>query len=62
LELKVSFEAEINGETYRKGVVLNTEHITEEMVRSSLLGEIGEPFKRLMLDALRTEKYKGAKA
>lgn len=55
MELKISCEFEHEGQTYKKGIVLdNLERVTEEEIKQSFSGELGKGFKMILQDAVRT--------
>lgn len=54
--VEVTARTTINGKDYGSAVSINLSHVSEEMIRHSLLGEIGRPFEVLLLSLLRTAR------
>lgn len=54
----ITCETVISGKIHRKAIELNLDKITEDLIKLSLIGEIGKPFKDLLLSVIRTNKFK----
>lgn len=50
-------KAEINGKQFAKGIRVDLEKASEELIRMSLIGELGKPFGDLLIAAKRTKEY-----
>lgn len=53
--VEIILMTEINGKEYDTSVDLNLEKVTEETLRHSLIGEIGMPFRFLIMSAMRAK-------
>lgn len=53
MNIKITASTEINGELYSTAIMLNAEHVTEDIVNMSFVGELGKGFRCMLLDVLR---------
>jgi len=56
MDIKITASCEINGEPYSVMAILNAKYVSEEMIRMSFIGDIGNHVGLMLIGILRTKR------
>jgi len=61
MDLEIKMSCEINGEPYRIATILNTKYVSEDLIKSSFIGEVGSRVGQMIIGVLRAKKISDIK-